>query len=199
MKHNLGEAYWTGRYTNGETAWDIGYVSTPLKNFFDQLKDKNISILIPGAGNAYEAEYLLDTGFTDVSVCDLSESPLQNLSSRVKNKRGLTLIRDDFFNLSGAYDLIVEQTFFCALDPALRKRYFQKMSALLKPGGKLMGLLFDDKLNDDHPPFGGNREEYLHYIPSTFEILKFEKSYNSIGPRAGREIFMLLRKREDHA
>jgi SAM-dependent methyltransferase len=195
MKQNLGATYWTGRYANGETAWDIGYVSTPLKNYFDQLTNKDLRIMIPGAGNAYEAEYLLEKGFTNVNVCDLSETPLRNLSARVKNNQGLHLIQEDFFKLAGSYDLIVEQTFFCALDPALRKSYFQKMSELLTPGGKLMGLLFNDKLNNDRPPFGGNREEYMDYLPADFEILKFETSYNSIAPRAGREIFMLLRKK----
>jgi hypothetical protein len=194
MTQNLGENYWTSRYTNGDTVWDIGYVSPPLKNYFDQLTNKHLRILIPGAGNAYEAEYLLNNGFTNVTVCDLSEIPLNNLKSRVKNHSALHLIQDDFFKLSGEYDLVVEQTFFCALDPSLRKNYFLKMAQMLAPGGKLMGLLFNETLNNDRPPFGGNREEYLNYIPATFETIKFETSYNSIAPRSGREVFMLLRK-----
>ncbi|MFS4468005.1 hypothetical protein [Maribacter sp. 2210JD10-5] len=47
------ENYWTKRYHEEETGWDIGYPSTPLKAYIDQLEDKMISILIPGAGNAY--------------------------------------------------------------------------------------------------------------------------------------------------
>jgi thiopurine S-methyltransferase len=94
-----------------------------------------------------------------------------------------------------SFDLIVEQTFFCALDPALRQRYFQKMGQLLKPGGKLMGVLFDDVLNNDRPPFGGSKKEYLSYIDSSFEIKTLETCYNSIQPRAGKELFMNLIKR----
>lgn len=41
------EKYWTERYLEGRTGWDIGYLSTPIKTYIDQLKDKDISILIP--------------------------------------------------------------------------------------------------------------------------------------------------------
>ncbi len=47
------ENYWTNRYKIESTGWDIGYASTPLKEYIDQLSDKTIRILIPGAGNAY--------------------------------------------------------------------------------------------------------------------------------------------------
>ena len=46
------QSYWTKRYQEESTGWDIGYPSTPLKEYIDQLEDKSISILIPGAGNA---------------------------------------------------------------------------------------------------------------------------------------------------
>lgn len=51
------ETYWTTRYKEKKTGWDIGYPSTPIKAYADQLTDKQLKILIPGAGNAYEAEY----------------------------------------------------------------------------------------------------------------------------------------------
>ena len=56
--------------------WDIGYPSTPLKEYIDQLKDKSITILIPGCGNAYEAAYLFERGFKQVTLVDLSALPL---------------------------------------------------------------------------------------------------------------------------
>ena len=51
MKH-LSPDYWETRWQNNETGWDIGYVSPPLKRYFDDLPDKSIKIFIPGAGNA---------------------------------------------------------------------------------------------------------------------------------------------------
>jgi thiopurine S-methyltransferase len=66
------------------------------------------------------------------------------------------------------------------------------MSELLKPNGKLVGLFFDDVLNADKPPFGGNKAEYLSYIKHPLTIKTFETCYNSIKPRAGRELFAIV-------
>jgi hypothetical protein len=52
------KSYWEEKFIKNETGWDIGYVSTPLKEYFDQLTNKDLKILIPGSGNGYEAEYL---------------------------------------------------------------------------------------------------------------------------------------------
>jgi hypothetical protein len=43
--------YWEERYLKNEIGWDIGAVSTPLKEYIDQLTNKACRILIPGAGN----------------------------------------------------------------------------------------------------------------------------------------------------
>jgi methyl halide transferase len=58
--------YWNTRYLEEQTGWDIGYPSTPLKEYIDQLTNKSIRILIPGCGNGYEGEYLHQNGFTNV-------------------------------------------------------------------------------------------------------------------------------------
>lgn len=190
----LDAQYWTERYKNNESGWDLGAISPPLKAYIDQLKNKDLEILIPGAGNAYEAEYLLKQGFTNVTVCDLSSVPLENLHKRVGENKALNLLNGDFFRLEQRFDLILEQTFFCALNPELRQGYFLKMRELLNPGGKLVGVLFNDALNRDRPPFGGYKEEYLTYIPAGLQVKVFDKCHNSIAPRADRELFMILQK-----
>lgn len=47
MNQFLSQEYWNNRYLQHQTGWDIGTVSTPLKEYIDQLSDKQISILIP--------------------------------------------------------------------------------------------------------------------------------------------------------
>ena len=51
------QSYWASRYLEKQTGWNIGYASTPITAYVDQLTNKAAKILIPGAGNAYEAEY----------------------------------------------------------------------------------------------------------------------------------------------
>ena len=192
---NYYEAFWNHKYLSGQTGWDIGQVSTPIKEYIDQLSDKNLKILIPGGGNSYEAEYLFENGFNNVFVVDISSIPLKNLAERIPSFPKENLLHADFFELEDTFDLILEQTFFCALDPSLREAYTDKMHQLLKPDGKLVGLLFNIPLNDDKPPFGGNKDEYEKLFSEKFKIEKMETAYNSIPPRARNELFFKLRKK----
>ena len=76
-ENKLDKSYWNQRYLASETGWDIGPVSDPIKEFADQLIDKDLKILIPGAGNAWEAEYLYKIGFSNVHVVDISEKAIE--------------------------------------------------------------------------------------------------------------------------
>lgn len=186
--------FWNERYESQNTGWDIGTISTPLKDYFDQLEDRSMSILIPGAGNAYEAEYLVGLGFENVSIVDFALNPLSDFKQRNPSFPDERLLLKDFFELEGEYDLIIEQTFFCALDPSLRTKYAKKMSELLSQNGKLVGVLFNRHF-DEGPPFGGNKEEYLTYFEDEFIVRKMEDCYNSILPRQGSELFIQLQKK----
>ena len=194
MNLNFDEAYWTKRYQQQQTGWDLGQVSPPLQSYVDQLQNKDLAILIPGSGNGYEAAYLYRQGFKKVYILDLSEVPLLTFKRNNPQFPENQVLHADFFKLQGRYDLILEQTFFSALPPDMRTQYVEKILNLLRPGGKLVGVLFDDPLFDDHPPFGGSQEEYLGYFAPHFRVKVFEPCYNSVKPRQGREFFMILEK-----
>lgn len=188
-------AYWNELYETHQTNWDIGYVSTPLKEYFDQLTNKELAILIPGCGNSYEAEYLIEQGFTHITVVDISSLLTRDLTKKFKAAipHPLTVINSDFFALEGQYDLIIEQTFFCALPPSRRSDYVQQTYHLLKPGGKLAGVLFNRSF-EGGPPFGGSTEEYKPLFEGRFTLKTLAPCYNSIKPRAGAEVFLLAQK-----
>ncbi|WP_266205315.1 methyltransferase domain-containing protein [Pontibacter kalidii] len=196
MNQDFNAAYWQQRYQQNQTGWDVGAITPPLKEYFDQLENKALRILIPGCGNAYEAEYLHQNGFTNVYVADVAEAPLQQFQARVPDFPHHHLLHQDFFSLQGPFDLIVEQTFFCALNPRLRAGYARKCAELLQPVGKLMGLLFDTTFEKEGPPFGGSREEYRAYFAPYFDFLQFDTATNSIPPRQGKELFVELKARK---
>src|SRR5690554_153609 len=166
----LDKSFWQDRWKNAETGWDIGYAATPLVAYFDTLKNKDLKILIPGCGNAYEGEYLMKSGFKNTFLIDIAPLALESLKKRFPDFPDSNLIQGDFFEHDEKYDLIVEQTFFCAISPTLRRAYAEKMHELLHINGKLIGLLFNDPLFEDHPPFGGNKAEYLTYFEDLFTI-----------------------------
>lgn len=190
----MAKNFWNDQYIKGNTGWDIGYVSTPLKEYFDKLTDKSSRILIPGAGSGYEVEYLYRCGFQNVYLLDISNIAIEKFSIANPDFPKENLINEDFFIHEGKYDLIIEQTFFCSLHPGLRWDYVRKVHSLLNENGKLVGLLFDDPLNLDHPPYGGSKSEYEQYFIDLFRFKVYEKCYNSIKPRAGREIFFIFEK-----
>lgn len=195
MEKDLNSTFWDNRYKSRETGWDVGNISTPLKDYIDQLNDKDISILIPGCGNAYEAAYLLEHGFTNITLVDISPllvDAVKEKFSEYLNKQ-LNVICADFFNLEGNFDLILEQTFFCALDPSFRKKYVEKMHEVLKPGGKIAGVLFNRDF-EGGPPFGGDKNEYQKLFAEKFDIKKMEVCHNSIEPRKGNELFVIFSK-----
>ncbi|WP_320814341.1 methyltransferase domain-containing protein [Flavobacterium sp.] len=190
----LNSNYWENRYQNNEIGWDTGEITTPLKEYIDQLNNKKIKILIPGAGNGYEFDYLIHNGFKNVFVVDLAPTPLKNIEQRNPDFKD-NLIQSDFFELDQKFDLILEQTFFCALDPALRLNYAIKTNELLNSNGKIAGLLFDFPLTEDGPPFGGSIEEYKTLFSKAFKLKTLEKAHNSIKPRANKELFFIFEKK----
>ncbi len=191
----IDEDFWDNRYKSQNTGWDIGKISTPLKTYFDQLTDKSLKILIPGGGNSYEAEYLFNQGFKNVFVIDISLTALSNLQKRIPKFPKNQLIHSNFFELNDSFDLIIEQTFFCAIPPKQRSNYALKTSELLKSKGKLVGLLFNVPLYDDRPPFGGNKDEYCFCFKPYFKIEIIELSYNSILSRKNHELFIKFIKK----
>lgn len=192
---NLSEDYWDTRYKNKDMGWDLGEISPPLKTYFDQLTDKELKILIPGGGNSYEAEYLHRQGFKNIYVVDLSKTALNNIKRRVPSFPSAHLIHKNFFDLEMSFDILIEQTFFCALNPNLRPTYVKKASELLYENGKIVGLLFNVPLNIEKPPFGGNKTEYINYFEAHFKIQLMEPAYNSHPSRTGMELFFMVQKK----
>lgn len=189
---NLDQSYWETKYRNHQTGWDIGGVSPQIQIYFKALMEKNQRILIPGCGNGYEAIRLGQSGFKDITVIDLAEAPL----SHIKNQKlGIKTIQGNFFQLEDQFDLIIEQTFFCALDPTFRQQYVNKMAELLKPKGKVAGLLFNTEFDRMGPPFGGNIAEYQNLFEGKFDIITLRPALLSIKPRLGNEVFFEFQKK----
>ncbi|WP_224489577.1 methyltransferase domain-containing protein [Robertkochia flava] len=192
----LDAAYWENRYKNDQTGWDIGYPSDPIISYVSQLEDRSIDILIPGAGNAWEASWLYENGYKNITVIDIAATPLENFKERMPDFPEHQLLHADLFEHGKRYDLILEQTFFCALLPERRREYAAKMQQLLKPEGKLAGLLFDFPNTGSGPPFGGSKAEYEQLFKPFFKIQKLEPCYNSIKPRRGKELFFIFEKKQ---
>jgi methyl halide transferase len=193
MHTNLNDSYWSNRYAIGTATWDLKVVSPPIKAYIDQLINKDITILIAGCGNAHEAAYLLQQGFTNITLVDVSEVLVLQLQQTFKNTP-VTIYHKNIFNFTGQFDLILEQTLFCAIEPYLRVQYINTMHQLLAPKGKLVGVLFNKHFEKQGPPFGGTSAEYIPLFKTKFNLLVFNECYNSVNSRVGTELFIIIEK-----
>lgn len=192
----LDKNFWNERWKNGETGWNIGYASPAIAQFISQYKNKEAAILIPGCGNGYEAEFIIANGFTNVTLIDIAPEAVERLKLKFEGNPHINIYCEDFFKHEGAFDLIIEQTFFCALHPSQRADYVAKTASLLKPKGKIIGVLFNKIFEKPGPPFGGTTAEYRPLFEPHFNIAIMEECYNSIPPRAGAEVFIKLEKKD---
>jgi hypothetical protein len=183
--------YWNERYLHQHTPWDMGQVSPPLKHFIDRhLMDSHTRVLIPGAGRAYEAIYLHRKGFSEVHVCDWAPAAFDWLRQQAPDFPETHLHCTDFFQLQLQVDVILEQTFFSAIEPTMRPKYARQAFELLQPGGLLAGLLFAAPFDAPGPPFGGTAAEYQGLFAPYFEIRHLAIAKDSIPPRLGHELWI---------
>ena len=154
-------------------------------------------MLVPGCGRGHEVIFLSENGF-EVTGIDFSEGAVTYLGNALKerNLKGRVL-HQDFFSLDhshgGVYDLVLEQTFFCAISPWQRRDYVLNVSRILKPGGMLVGLFYHtDKQGG--PPYNTTRENIETHFSENFEIQELDKTSLSSEQRKDKEWLGILKK-----
>jgi hypothetical protein len=190
----LNASYWNNRYLAQKTGWDIGYHNTIHTDYVEANYTTSARILEPGAGSAYEVAYLHSKGYTNAFALDYAPEVKQRFLNKNVGFPPNHYLLGDFFDTEESFDLVLEQTFFCALSPELRNAYAEKMSSILKPSGKLFGVLFNFE-KPDGPPFGGSEREYRTIFEQKFDILSMEPTQNSIPQRKGNELVIELAKK----
>ncbi len=189
----LDEQYWSERWKAQQTGWDIGAPAPAIIEFFEKNNYQDKSILIPGCGNAYEALALWNLGYKNITIVEIVKSKVDELKVRFADT-GIKVIHEDFFNHASKYDIIIEHTFFCALEPMLRNQYAVHMRELLKENGQLVGLLFDRIFEQSGPPFGGDTTSYYNLFSLYFSSVNIVPCNNSIAPRKGSEVWLHCNK-----
>lgn len=190
---------WNSRYENKDTPWDLSGPTPEFTRLLPQLPKKGRA-LVPGGGRGYDAVLLAQHGL-EVDLVDIA--PLALIAAQENAFAAKVTVHaylQDFFELPklpyhrGRYDLMLEYTFFCAIDPALRESYVKAAAALLKPGGLLVGLFFPTATDKPGPPFVVSKSEVEAQFKKDFE-LKFEDPKESVKPRAGREFLGIFRRK----
>lgn len=165
---------WNDRYLAGRYPWDIGRASPLLIRVVDELFCPPAKIIVPGCGQGWEIDALLQRGF-DVTGFDIAPAALELVSGRLGKTQNLSLQTGDILNIPGSlrcqYDMLIEHTCFCSISPTKWDDYVTSVAALLVPGGKFVGAFLNfDNQEADGPPFGIDSDRIRDLFSTRFEI-----------------------------
>ncbi|HIJ51019.1 MAG TPA: methyltransferase domain-containing protein [Nitrospinae bacterium] len=190
---------WQRHYDEGDLGWDLGQVAPPFIKLFESKIILPGKTLIPGCGRGHEVIYLAENGF-EVTAVDYSPGAVNHLKSTVQERNlKCEVLNMDFFGIdsahNGVYDLLIEQTFFCAISPEQRSSYVSTVARALKKGGMLAGLFYHTGEEEGGPPFNTTREDIKKYFSDSFEIRQLSKAEDSAEQRKNKEWLAILIKK----
>lgn len=190
--------FWDDKYNNSGDKWDLG---TPVPVFVSLLNEKRwiregMSLLVSGCGKGYDAIAAARVGLT-VTAVDFSEKAIGIAKNNAQDENlSIQFLQEDFFLLdesyNGSFDLIFEYTTFCAINPERRAEYAEKISRLLKPGGRLIAIVFPIDNRPGGPPFSIDMKEFYTLFSRHLKLEYFSRESNSVKPRKGKEVLMIF-------
>ena len=188
---------WERHYDEKDLRWDLNEVAPPLVHLWKERNFSPCKAIVPGCGAGHEAIFLAKKGF-NVTAVDYTYGAIKLIKSAFKkNNCSGEVLHQDFFKLDCEYDqsfeLILEHTFFCAINPTKRRTYVETAKRILKPGGYLIGLFYETK-EDGGPPFNTRQEDIEKYFSSSFIIESLNKTTYSTEQRRGKEWLAILKK-----
>ncbi len=202
--YSAAAEFWEGRYDSRDLRWDLGEAAPPLVEWFARPSSPRppLRVLVPGCGSGHDALHLAQRGFA-VTAVDFAEGALERLRRR---RRSLWIpaelcraLRADVLRLPArlarSFDLLVEHTCFCALDPGDRDLYVAMAASVLVPEGRLVGLFYPFRAGTPGPPFPVSEEEIRRRFGAAFEIVEWETPASSVERRRGEERRIVMRRR----
>jgi len=192
-------AYWERTYREGTDGFELGRAAPPIVRWIDAHPElvRGARALVVGCGRGHEARALARAGASVVGV-DFALDAI-TAARALAEREGVTVDfrQRDLFTLPGdgeRYDLVVEHTCFCAIDPARRDEYVDVVAQLLVAGGHLVALFYAHG-RPGGPPFGTTDDELAaRFTPPRFVQLSSETPADSVARRAGEERLVVYRR-----
>lgn len=189
----LASAFWDERFEKRFTPWDRGGVPAALRRFVAESAGP-LTALLPGCGSAYELVLMCEAGW-DATAIDFSPVAVAR-ARELAGPWAAHVVEADFFAYQPArpLDVVIEQAFLCALPRARWPEVARRWEQLLAPGGRLAGYFYFDD-TPKGPPFGIAREQLDALLAPGFECIVDEAVGDSIPVFAGKERWMVWRRR----
>lgn len=191
--------FWDSLYRKQETGWDIARPAPPLVSLLSRLSLPPCDVVVLGCGRGHEVAHLAACGHRATGVDFATSAVLAARDALEAADHGAEVLEADVFDLAhthrGSFDLAVEHTCFCAIDPCRRQEYVQVIHEILRPGGRLAALFYENpSAPQGPPPFPASRSEIVDLFSPVFAIESLEVPLDSIERRAGKELLALMRR-----
>lgn len=191
------EAYWSDKYRTHQDGWDIAGAAAGLISLVPKLKLPASRIVVLGGGGGHDAALFAQQGH-HVTLVDISPEAINKAKQAYGHLGQITFIESDLFDLPkemyGEFDIAVEHTCYCAINPSLRQVLVSQWKRLLSDNGFLLGVFFAMPKRTG-PPFGGSEWELQHRLKKDFQTIIWQRFRNSIKPRLGRELLVYAQKK----
>ncbi len=190
--------YWQRRYCEQQDGWDLGKPAPPLAFFFESahMPMAPARAVVPGCGRGYEVLRLAKLGYHAVGV-DFADAAIDAARGAAETQQfeTATFVHTDFFHFAAqpenqeSFDIAVEHTCYCAIDPKRRDAYLDALLRIMRPGGLFVGLFWACGLAGG-PPFTTDRAELENRFLSKLIDGGIEEARDSVSPRAGAEFLL---------
>src|SRR5687767_1844195 len=129
---------WEELYRKGETFWDKGGPSLPLKEYLESHAVSGRA-LVPGCGRGHEVALAVEHGL-DATGLDIAPTAVAEARARYPELAERFVLGSLFEPpewMRGAFDVVLEHTCMSALPSALRADYRRGIDLTLRRGGLL--------------------------------------------------------------
>lgn len=158
-------AYWSMRYRERKNGWDQMRPHPFLKHAHAYLGDvSKKKLLVIGAGPGHDAEYFSDVA-GKVTALDFSEEAKAHFRAYYPDSKVEYVVGDFFTADLGKFDVVLEHTLLCAIDPKRYGDYFAAVERALNPGGFYAAIVWNKSpVGDAGPPFSVPNATVLSHL-----------------------------------
>ncbi len=191
--------YWDELYINKTTGWDL---KKPNPVWVDIINKQEFiqpcKLLVTGCGYGHDAIFAAKSGF-DVTAVDFSKYAVSKAKeSAEKENVNVKFTADNLFTLGEEFtenfDVVYEYTTYCAINPERREEYLAKICSFIKPGGRLIAILFPVDGREGGPPFNIDYSAFYEQAKNHVKLEFFSRQINSVKTRKGKEVLQVYKK-----